>query len=56
MGCELANIHLGSGSDAIKKVLKDLQERGSVNWLKQAAKKMTKAMQEDFSNWKDSRS
>ncbi len=56
MGCELANIHLGSGSDAIKKVLKDLQERGSAKWLKQAAEEMTKAMQEDFNNWKDLRS
>jgi hypothetical protein len=42
MGCEAANVHLGS-KYGIKRVLKDLRAR-EPNWLRSPAKEMAKAV------------
>jgi hypothetical protein len=46
MGCELANVHLGSRR-SIKKVLKDLHKRKG-KWLRSTAKQMAKAVERDW--------
>jgi hypothetical protein len=48
MGCEAANVHLGS-RNRIKSVLKDLRAR-KPNWLRSAAKDMVKAVERE---WKE---
>ena len=48
MGCEAANVHLGS-KHKIKSVLKDLRGRKS-DWLRSAAKQMAKAVERE---WKE---
>jgi hypothetical protein len=50
MGWETANIHLGT-PNAIKAVLKDLQDRKK-DWLVKAAGKMVKATLKDWEMWK----
>jgi len=50
MGAEAANVHLGSRRQ-VKAVLRHLQRQKS-NWLRNAAKKMAKAIESD---WKDYR-
>jgi len=53
MGCEAANVHLGTSSQ-IRKVLNDLQRRKST-WLRTAAKQMAKALEADWKEYKQSR-
>ncbi len=53
MGCEAANVHLGTSSQ-IRKVLNDLQRRKST-WLRTAAKHMAKALEADWKEYKQSR-
>jgi hypothetical protein len=50
MGCDVANVHLGSRSQ-IRRVLNDLRGR-KANWLRLAAKDMAKVTRRD---WKDFR-
>ena len=52
MGCETANVHVGSRKQ-IPAVEKDLKERGS-NWLRPAAKKMAKMLLRDWREWNES--
>ena len=52
MGCEAANIHLGT-TDQIRNVLNDLQRRKSA-WLRIAAKQMAKAVEADWKDYKQS--
>ncbi len=49
MGCEAANVHLGSKS-AIKRVLKDLRARKS-DWLRSAAKDMAKVVEKEYEQY-----
>jgi hypothetical protein len=51
MGWEVANVHLGSPPKAIKKVLKDLDDRGA-EWLPSAANEMLEFLQDDFRTWR----
>jgi hypothetical protein len=53
MGCEAANIHLGT-TGQIRKVLNDLQRRKSP-WLRSAAKQIAKALEADWKDYKQSR-
>ncbi|MGA8060514.1 MAG: DUF2252 family protein [Candidatus Binataceae bacterium] len=53
MGCEAANIHLGT-TGQIRKVSNDLQRRKSP-WLRSAAKQMAKALEADWRDYKQSR-
>lgn len=53
MGCEAANVHLGTSSQ-IRKILNDLQRRKST-WLRTAAKHMAKALEADWKEYKQSR-
>jgi hypothetical protein len=46
MGCETANVHLGS-LDAIKRVIRDIEKRPA-SWLHGAAKIMSKALMQDW--------
>ncbi len=48
MGCEAANVHLGS-KRAVRHILKDLRRREG-NWLRSAGKKMAKAVE---GKWKE---
>ena len=48
MGCEAANVHLGS-KRAVRHILKDLRRRKG-NWLRSAGKKMAKAVEGE---WKE---
>ncbi|MBI3653650.1 MAG: DUF2252 family protein [Acidobacteria bacterium] len=50
MGVETANIHLGSGADAIKAVHKDLKKREK-NWLVEAAETMHDKTKADWYDW-----
>ncbi len=50
MGCEAANIHLGS-KRAIKAVLKDLGRR-KATWLRDGAKEMAKAVEKQWNKYK----
>jgi hypothetical protein len=52
MGCEAANVHLGT-SGHIRKVLNDLRRREST-WLRTAAKRMAKALEADWKDYKQS--
>ncbi len=52
MGCEAANIHLGT-TGQIRNVLNDLQRRKSA-WLRIAAKQMAKAVEADWKDYKQS--
>jgi hypothetical protein len=53
MGCETANIHLGTTGQS-RKILNDLQRRRS-SWLQTAAKGMAKAIERDWKDYKQSR-
>jgi hypothetical protein len=46
MGCEAANVHLGS-KNRIRSVLKDLRAR-KPDWLRRAAKDMAKAAEQQW--------
>lgn len=50
MGWETANIHIGSGKDAVKKVRKDLKKRED-NWLGKASQTMLEPTAQDFADW-----
>lgn len=50
MGWETANIHLASPR-SIKAVQRDLEQRHA-NWLRSAARKMTKAILKDWAEWR----
>lgn len=50
MGYETANIHLGT-KNAAELIVKDLESRDP-NWLSDAAKSMTKSIEEDHADWK----
>jgi hypothetical protein len=50
MGQEAANVHLGTKSQ-IKGVLHDLKRRKS-NWLRRAGKKMAKAIEKEWQEYK----
>jgi hypothetical protein len=50
MGFETANVHQGS-KRALKAVRRDLSNRPP-NWLHDAAKQMTKAVMEDWEEWR----
>jgi uncharacterized protein (DUF2252 family) len=52
MGCETGNVHLGSDGIVVKTIQDDLNKRGNVEWLINAAKKMAEATQQDFEQWK----
>lgn len=52
MGCETANVHLANDNTLVKTIQDDLDKRGSVEWLINAAKKMAEATQQDFEEWK----
>ena len=52
MGWETANVHLGSGTDVIKEVLKDLKNREE-DWLSKAAEQMWEVTSDDFNDWQD---
>jgi hypothetical protein len=51
MGAETANIHLGSSKKAIEDVLRDLER--PEGWLKDAARRMCKAMRADWKAWRE---
>ena len=53
MGCEAANVHLGT-TGQIRKVLNDLERRKST-WLRTAAKQMAKTLEADWKDYKQSR-
>lgn len=50
MGWETANVHLGSGRQAVRAVREDLNGRDE-DWLIKAAKAMLQATTEDWSDW-----
>jgi len=50
MGCEVANVHLGTKRQA-KKILRDLSLKKS-NWLRSAAKDMAKIMEHEWRSFK----
>ena len=50
MGAETANIHLGSAS-SLPALRRDLKARGG-NWLRDAARRMTKATLKDWRVWR----
>jgi uncharacterized protein (DUF2252 family) len=51
MGSEAANVHLGSRR-AVKRILKDLGRRKS-KWLQSAAKKMAKAIEREWEDYRE---
>jgi hypothetical protein len=53
MGCETANVHLGS-LDAIKRVIRDV-ERRPASWLHGAAKTMSQALMQDWKIFRGTR-
>ena len=50
MGCEAANVHLGTKSQT-KKILKDLKVRKQ-GWLQDAAVRMAKMMEKDWKRYR----
>ncbi len=54
MGWETANIHLGSQRD-IARVKRDLRKRPA-NWLHQPAKQMVQCVEQDWRDWRSSKS
>lgn len=51
MGFEIANVHIGSGPEAVRAVLTDLKQRQG-DWLQSAAEAMAEATLKDWKAWR----